>query len=194
MPGRIIVITSESRAFRIRAGRREETVTSASSSQQSVRRSGALLQVAEGTPLPAGEAFQGPVAEVIGFSRALRARGHDVELVILSSLYGLLSESDLVMPYWTDGGVLALDRVPPELEDRATHAEVVLLALPSNHLRPLRDDLTRALGSKRIVVVSGAPPGDHWITPNEFHLKTRGVARIGHANQQQIFAWLGGLR
>lgn len=191
MPCRILVITSESRAFRLRDGRREETVTSASSAHQNVRRAGVLLQVAEGTPLPAVEAFLGPVAEVIGFSRALRSHGHEVELVILSSLYGLLSESDPVMPYWTDGGGFALDKIPSELEDRAANADVVLVALPSNHLTPLRSGLASALSGKRIVVVSGAPPGEHWLAPREFHLKTRGVARIGHVNQQQILDWLG---
>lgn len=134
------------------------------------------------------EVMLGPAKEVFSLYRGLENDVTHAICTILTSRYGPIAVEERIIPYWGDDSLT----LPMKWLEQLKKTKKVLLAIPATQLRHLAQKLAPHLVNAEVCVVSGKPPGDQWFNTSEVHVRTRGVARVGHANYPVIKNWLKG--
>lgn len=189
-----LIITSESRAFWIGTGTRQKDLISDPSDFPGdglVEEQDIIIGPQE-CRAPACDLFHGPISEVCNFYEREKEAGRYINLSILSSYYGAIQPTQDIVPYWTKDGKFHIRVIPDSVEEAISSSESLIIALPSNHLEPMRDDLVNSIEGTDLAVVSGKPSnGLPWFDGTEFYLPTKGVARIGSSNREKLLKWMG---
>ena len=189
-----LLITSESRAFWIGTGTRQKDLISdpADFPNGGLVEDQKIIIGPQECQAPACELFHGPISEVCNFYEREKKEGRDIDLLILSSYYRAIQPTQEIVPYWTKDGKFHVREVPDSVEEAISSSEALIIALPSNHLELIRQDLAHSIEEKDLAVVSGKPSnGLPWFDGSEFYLPTKGVARIGSSNREKILKWMG---
>ncbi|MCK4817208.1 hypothetical protein KA005_15670 [bacterium] len=147
---------------------------------------------------PAKTMFAGSFSEVRDFNERLN-RTMDSSLYILSTRYGLITESEKIIPYKTEPFTSdILDRMNrkqsflKEMTKLSANADYVLLLMPRNYIEYLIDNkwLQDLPSYVKIIAVTSPLLEKYFNTKTTIVLPRVGVARIGKKNKEEILELL----
>jgi len=156
--------------------------------------------------VPAFNAYRGLFTEVFLFSKRLRELGHQVDLKIISTKYGLIDECEQISQYKSDitneSEILGINKnlkISSNLEKIVRNYDIILLFIPKYYF-PLfyspkeQIDVFKSLKRDARIIVVGSSSIEENLKGKykiDFFQKA-GVARIGKRNAEKIIKLLQG--
>lgn len=189
---KILVIASESQTFRDntfnKAFKKRMKLLSKDEIQDLKAENDLIVAPDKYTGL-AYKTYLGRLKEVFNFYCKVKQNNFDVDLVILSSLYGVVKPDENIVPYWTINGELLLDTLPERLKAHIQSADKVILVLSSKQILKFANELNRLLINKKLALVSGRNI-QNYIYNTDIFLNVPGVTPIGKTNEEKLLEWI----